>query len=393
MNSPINILLIALRLPRKLALLLLVVVPTTYSANVSPGSPLPDEVQTPTYQLVFDNAELDLFLNILRSGIERDGDGGGRVKFDVRLVKNNNQAQNIITIDDQVVVNAINVWMSVYASESENNSQSKADTDSENGENKIADAVLSKFKDAIINPIYKRSTRTGRIEIKDEQAVLKTSNVEYTLRNFDPTLNSLWIGKEIVGYGVIREPGVFDLMHFYEKPRNTLEIFVISQCPFGKMAEVALIDRVNSLPEESRPILNFRYIFYKRTDQGEYFTCLHGEEEVVENLVQMQIRDRYSESYHNYLLTRAKSESPWDELAVSVGLSTEQVNDIKQTIQDQRDELIRAEYEYATLKYGVFDGSPTFVWEGQIVTDITSVDLFAGIDLEADGQCGSDENE
>ncbi len=344
------------------------------------------EVQIPTYRVSLADNEMDLFLIATRAGIQRDGDGGGRVKFETNLVKHHDQVMNVVSTKDRVVLDALRVWVSVHAKDLQANLSPNDSLDVR----ETAGSLIEKFGAAASNPIYQKLQRVGTLELRNGQPVLKSKAATYSLRGLaTDSVKSGWIGNEMVVIGLIREVGVFDVIRIFEKPANALEVFVISQCPYAKQAELAIISRLNSMPRESRPDLAVRYIFYKRADLPNKFTCLHGEEEVLENLVQIVIRDRYPDYFHEYLLARAVTKEAWPAVAEAVGIGTGEIDEIQARIGSDRRILIETEYDYATTKYAIYDGSPTFVWEGQKVDDITGIELFAGLEFEPGERCGS----
>ena len=118
------------------------------------------------------------------------------------------------------------------------------------------------------------------------------------------------------------------------------------------------------------------------------FVALHGEPEIVENLAQMVIRDRSPEVFRKYLGLRAANAAvPFAKLAVQAGLKESEVRDIGQTMVREREALILKEYEYATGRYGITDGSPTYVWESERVADLRRIEAFKGMAGGASEAC------
>ena len=64
-----------------------------------------------------------------------------------------------------------------------------------------------------------------------------------------------------------------------------------------------------------------------------------------------------------------------------------EVQDIEQTMMKQRETLILTEYEYATGRYGISDGSPTYVWESERVADLRKIEAFKGMAGGASEAC------
>ena len=75
------------------------------------------------------------------------------------------------------------------------------------------------------------------------------------LRNLD--------GMPLIADGFIKVPGEFELTHFLDARKNTLELFVMSACPFGQRAEAKLLAFFSRTNDVTRPRLEVHYIFYK----------------------------------------------------------------------------------------------------------------------------------
>jgi parallel beta-helix repeat protein len=164
---------------------------------------------------------------------------------------------------------------------------------------------------------------------------------------------------------------------------NQLDVFVMSYCPFAMAAEKGILDFMNTLPAGTAPQIRFHYIFYKTPLNGATtYTCLHGEKEINENLVQIMIRDFTPEYFHAYLLARAAHGGSWTKLAAEVGLTEPDINHIQTSITTVGNELIEREYTVAAKLYKVYDGSPAFVWNGKRVKDLTSIDQFRNIQFD-----------
>src|SRR6185503_5003946 len=101
------------------------------------------------------------------------------------------------------------------------------------------------------------------------------------------------VGREARVQGSIRELDVLTADALREVHANTLDLFVMSQCPFGRQAVHSVVEELLQQPSGNRPALRVRYIFYEQKDaQGNTsFTSLHGEPEIVENLVQIVLQE------------------------------------------------------------------------------------------------------
>jgi len=199
------------------------------------------------------------------------------------------------------------------------------------------------------------------------------------------------IGKRVIAVGFIKAKDQIEMTAFMEKKENTLELFVMSLCPYAKIAESSVLDFLKTYAGRSKPSLEIHYIFYRNINGGDtIFTSMHGEEEVKEDLVQMVIRDRYPQFFYDYLLRKiANNNSLWESLAGEVGLKSEEIKSIRQTIKSEREKLIQQEYDYVTRTYEIYDGSPTYVWESEWVPDIKEVEVFKNMKFSSD-KCGQE---
>jgi hypothetical protein len=152
-------------------------------------------------------------------------------------------------------------------------------------------------------------------------------------------------------------------------------------CPFGQSAETKLYSFLEGTNVVQKPKLEIHYLFYKQQKDGrDLFTSLHGEDEITENLVQIVIRDRFPPLFEHYVRQRANGgHLPWRKLLEQVGLAKPTIDEIEATITSQRDSLIQAEYNFVTGQYGIYDGSPSYVWESERVMDLAKIEPFKGL--------------
>jgi|FLOH01.1.fsa_nt_gi hypothetical protein len=76
-----------------------------------------------------------------------------------------------------------------------------------------------------------------------------------------------------------------------------LDMYVMSQCPYGAQAETEAIKAVKRFGDDID--YNIHYIV---RSQGDSFSSLHGQAEVDENIRQLCIKENYPEKYLDYLL-------------------------------------------------------------------------------------------
>ena len=264
-----------------------------------------------------------------------------------------------------------------------------------------------KIKASIANPIWESSQLNGTIAIQssgpngDESAMLlldepheyapsKEVRVKGDLEQYRD-----WDGMPVIVNGYIKSEGTIEDITIRERRLNTLELVIMSQCPFGIQAAEGILPNLmaqSGSSESESPIMEIRYLFYQKemaSDDPERWWCLHGEPELHENLVQMVIRDVYPDYFGRYLHARIEDESTaWDVLAGSVGLTSSEIEGIAHEIETNRAVLIESEHAYVSGELGVTDGSPTWVWESEVVLDPSAVDAIADISTASAGKCG-----
>lgn len=236
-----------------------------------------------------------------------------------------------------------------------------------------------KIESAQANPVWDLVTRSGLIVPEGTNLVLKGRTEKLLLTGNSLTSLRSRSGAPVVADGYIKTQGQFEVTRFLDQKTNTLEVFVMGFCPFGQRAEASLLSFLdkNLAPGIPKPKIEVHFIFY-RTKNGEVetFTSLHGDDEVIEDLVQIVLRDSYPSYFQTYLLLRANNRTPWKTIAANAGLKPDDLAAIEERITRDRSRLVQSEYAYATRNYDILDGSPSFVWEGEKVSDLRTVDVF-----------------
>ena len=115
---------------------------------------------------------------------------------------------------------------------------------------------------------------------------------------------------------------------YKEEPHN-LELYVMSQCPFGVMAENAVISAYKQGLIDKKVKISIYYIAdeVKSPDGKLAFNSLHGEEEWKEDARQVYIADKYPDKFFNYILERNKNyrETNWQQAAEKAGLNPQEI--------------------------------------------------------------------
>lgn len=252
----------------------------------------------------------------------------------------------------------------------------------------VSSSLSEKIGIALQNPYWKQVRLTGSIIQKGSRWYLRGGEGMFALKNgYPPELKNT--GRPVIIYGYADSNDELEVVRYSLVPVNTIELAVMSQCPYGRNAEIALINFIDSYKGNDKPVLKLRYIFYKM-DQGKSndYTSLHGPEEVKENVVQIIIRDHYPDFFINYLKQRFYSTAAWEILAQHTGMNETQVRDIKNRLDKDSITIIQTEYAYLTNEYAIYDGSPTFIWEGRKLNELQDIPLFKEMSLSGEG-CGS----
>ena len=153
-------------------------------------------------------------------------------------------------------------------------------------------------------------------------------------------------------------PGVF--ANKEEKP-GVMELFVMSQCPYGVRAEDLIIKAKKDGKFPKDKTVRVRYIVDYHPERG--FSSLHGSGEWEENVRQLLIAKYYPEKFWKYLEIRNKDyhSSRWDKAMEDAGIN---VKKIMKKFDREGLELLKEEAKYAK-EYGV-SASPSLIWEGKV---------------------------
>ncbi len=147
-----------------------------------------------------------------------------------------------------------------------------------------------------------------------------------------------------------------------EKP-NHIDLFVMSQCPYGIKAETNLKQVAEVMPD-----LTYSFYFIASEDETTEsgFSSLHGQVEVNEGIRQVCIQRNYPDKLLDYLECVNEDiknvEGNWKACAIKNEID---VKTIESCYSTQGKELFKENISVAS-EYGV-SGSPNFVFNGQIV--------------------------
>lgn len=166
-----------------------------------------------------------------------------------------------------------------------------------------------------------------------------------------------------------------------EAKPGVMEIFVMSQCPYGVMAENAVIQAHQNGTFPTDKTVKIRYIVSYDPARG--FSSLHGSAEWEEDIRQLLIAKYYPNKLWKYLEIRNKDyrSSRWDKAMQEAGINP---NKISKKFDSEGFELLKAEAAYGQ-EYGI-GASPTFLWEGKVQLDFgtaAQIDGFSFLNPEA----------
>ncbi len=130
--------------------------------------------------------------------------------------------------------------------------------------------------------------------------------------------------KEIAGYLVYEDRQGRGFYAARPAKENTLELFVMSQCPFGVSAENSVFEaeKEKLLPAGTKVEIHFIGDAKKAAGGGWEFSSLHGEPEWQENARQIFISRSFPDKFKAYLLERNRDiKSPdWEKAAKAAGI-------------------------------------------------------------------------
>ncbi len=145
--------------------------------------------------------------------------------------------------------------------------------------------------------------------------------------------------------------------------KNTLEIFVMSQCPFGALAENAVLEAEKNklLPEGLKVEIHFIGDGKKDANGAWVFSSLHGQAEWEENARQIFIAEKFRDKFNAYLLERNKeySSPDWQKAAKAAGIDAAAVT----AGFEEAKNLLAADFT-ATGELGITT-SPSFIVNGK----------------------------
>ncbi len=183
--------------------------------------------------------------------------------------------------------------------------------------------------------------------------------------------------------------------NFYlDRPRqpNQLDLFVMSQCPFGTWAE----NQILPVARQNGITVNIHYIITEQIPtpsdpQSATLSSLHGPSELEEDFRQVCVQKYFPDHFADYLLERSKNfqSSLWDQTAAKT-LGQESIQKIQECVAGEA-KAILLENSQLTKELNIHT-SPTVLWENQFrfnnLKELKqNVAAFSGIEIK-EGGCG-----
>ncbi|MFA5459956.1 MAG: hypothetical protein WC283_01315 [Candidatus Paceibacterota bacterium] len=140
-----------------------------------------------------------------------------------------------------------------------------------------------------------------------------------------------------------------------------LEVFVVSQCPFGTQMHRVLNEIVKNIPELDEYIT----VKYMGEIQDGKITSMHGDEEAQENLRQICIREEQKEKYWGYIdcyIKEGKSEE-------CLANSSVDLNALSQCVEDSSRGIEYAQKDFDSVNEYTVTGSPTLILNKENVSE------------------------
>lgn len=347
------------------------------SADGSSEDPL--AASKPRYELRLSLPELSVLHSAALAGVKKYG---GTADFRQTLLREEDSVLCQVTIDDPRLLEVWTYWMAERTADL----VGSADLDRLDAEHKLAlqlakqlNAKLAELKKS---PIWERSELSGKLVRSGDAVALESEKGSFALTGATAAALASLEGRSLRVRGIRKQRAQIEVESFLELRPNTLEIFVMSHCPYARQAEKGIIEALRAMPAAAiPPKLEVHYLFFPRPGNGGGFASLHGEREIEENLAQIVLRDHFPAIFLDYLLLRADADLslPWRDLAARLGLGEKDLAFVADKIAGEGEALMTIEHAYAAENYRIFDGSPTFVWEGKLLPSLQSLPAFATV--------------
>lgn len=161
---------------------------------------------------------------------------------------------------------------------------------------------------------------------------------------------------------VLRVGGDKKLIGRTESEVPTVDLFVMSQCPYGTMGEDNMVEVLDNFGDAISA-----NIWFIASESGDGFSSLHGQPEVDENLRQVCVMEYAPEKIWDYLSCVNKDivnvESEWEQCAIDAGINPNNIRDCAEG--EEGADLLRENIQFAD-ELGI-TGSPGFLINNQVL--------------------------
>ncbi len=178
--------------------------------------------------------------------------------------------------------------------------------------------------------------------------------------SFDPAAEICDNGIDDDANGLVdcNDPGCKDKLVCRNATKNDIQVFVMSDCPYGKQAITALKQAVDNFGDA------VTYdVHYIANEQGGAFSSLHGQYEVDEDIVQLCVKEYSPDEWLDYINCRSTNGVKgidWHTCANEAGISTVAVKTVEKCVNGTKGkELLSTDIKIAnSLDIG---SSPTWL--------------------------------
>ena len=242
------------------------------------------------------------------------------------------------------------------------------DYSDEEGKKIFTDSNLKLLPAILFDDSVKKAENYASVE-----KYLDAAGSLYSLKigaKFDPTAEICDNGIDDTGNGDVDcdDSTCKDKMECREEKGDNLQVFVMSACPYGKKAIVAL----NEVSDNFGDNMDFE-VHYIANENGDGFSSLHGQYEVDEDMIQLCVKKHSPKEWLDYIVCRSKNGVKgvdWKTCAQSTGVDIDAVS--KCFDEGEGADLLREDIKIANgLGIGA---SPTWLANNRFT--------FSGIDAE-----------
>jgi hypothetical protein len=327
----------------------------------------------PKYETVLNYIELSILNSAMIDGISKYK---GNIELETNAQYMDNQVLWKISAKDKAVFEVLDLYVAQKSMEFLKTINIENATPVEKITISSLSTLSKKIEVALKNPVWESRTLSGLLTNEGAFYYISTNANKIELAGSLHIGLKSWTGKKIVVTGLIKEPGKIEMTSIRLKKEKTLELFIMSQCPFGVEALKYVFDKQDEFAAKNRINFEVHYIFTKKDSN---YLSLHGEHEIIENIVQIIIRDKYSHFYIDYLKQRISYPSePWQQLAKKVNINAKTIEMINYEITNNRDSVIQREFSYMMENFRQINSSPTYIWNSEIINSLEEIPGFQG---------------